>query len=361
MLKKFSSFVLLLVCILPIQAVSTSADSAILMEMESGRVLFEQNSQDEKLIASITKLMTALVALESDFPLQEKVEITAESYGTEGSSLYLELGEQLTLETLLYGLLLHSGNDAAMAIAVACYGSEEAFVEKMNETAAALSMEHSHFMNPHGLNAEGHYSSAYDMALLAQACLANETLGAMVATQNIHLEGRSFTNKNKLLWSYEGCIGMKTGYTERAGRTLVSAAERDGMTLICVTLNDRNDWVDHSSLFDYGFETYEMSEFGAGLTVEIPCDSSLLSFVTATVTESCRYPLAKGERISWVTSGEVGTNPMIKGQESGISAVIYCEEERILSFPLIYAEECNHLTVEKQGVWEKLKDLFNLK
>ena len=214
------------------QAVGTSAASAILMEADSGRVLYEQNADEPRLIASITKLMTALVALESGKSLDDVVTIQEEDTRTEGSALYLKPGEHVKLETLLYGLLLHSGNDAALAIARFCGGSVEDFVAGMNAKAQALGMTNSHFANPNGLNDQGHYSSARDMALLARACLENEYLAQMVSTRTITLEGRTFTNHNKLLWRYEGCVGMKTGFTERAGRTLVSAAQREGLSLI---------------------------------------------------------------------------------------------------------------------------------
>ena len=211
------------------QAVGTSASSAILMEAESGRVLYEQNAHEERLIASITKLMTALVALESGHDLEETVTVGEACTRAEGSSLYLRPGEEISLKGLLYGVMLRSGNDAALAVAEHCGGSVEEFVGRMNEKAAQLGMVNSHFANPNGLNAEGHYSSAYDMALLARACLENEALAEIAATKSATVDGRVLTNHNKLLWQYEGCIGLKTGYTEKAGRTLVSAARRGGM------------------------------------------------------------------------------------------------------------------------------------
>ena len=209
----FLAFLLVLTQIPAAQAVGTSASSAILMEAGSGRVLYEHNADEPRLIASITKLMTALVALESGKSLDDVVTIQAEDTRTEGSALYLKPGEHVKLETLLYGLLLHSGNDAALAIARFCGGSVEDFVAGMNARARELGMTNSHFANPNGLNDEGHYSSARDMALLARACLDNEYLAQMVSTRTITLEGRTFTNHNKLLWRYEGCVGMKTGFT----------------------------------------------------------------------------------------------------------------------------------------------------
>lgn len=260
-MKRFGAAAFAVLCLMAqmptASAVGTSASCAILMDAGSGRVLYEQEAHQPRLIASTTKLLTALVALESGHELDERVTIDPAWAGAEGSSIYLRAGEEVTLETLLYGMLLRSGNDAALAVAGCCGGTVEDFVAKMNAKAAELGMTDSHFANPNGLNDEEHYSTAYDMALLARACLENESLARMVATKSATFGTRTFTNHNKLLWRYEGCIGMKTGYTEKAGRTLVSAAQRDGLTLICVTLNDPNDWADHAALFDYGFEHYQ--------------------------------------------------------------------------------------------------------
>lgn len=187
------------------------------MEAESGRVLYAKDADTPRLIASTTKLMTALVALESGHSLEEVVTIPAEAAGVEGSSLYLKAGETVKLKTLLYGMLLQSGNDAATAVALYCAGSLEAFAQKMNEKAQQLGMTNSHFTNPTGLDGEEHYSSAYDMALLARACLDVPELKEITATRSTTMEGRTFVNHNKLLWRYEGCVGMKTGYTQGGG------------------------------------------------------------------------------------------------------------------------------------------------
>lgn len=341
-------------------ALSTSAQSAVLMELESGRVLYEKNANDQRLIASITKLLTALVAVERCDDLQEFVTITEESCGVEGSSLYLTTETEITLEALLYGLLLHSGNDAAHAIALHCSGSVDEFVALMNEKATSLGMVHSSFANPHGLNAEGHYSSAYDMALVAQACLHNQTVSTIAATEKITLCGRTFVNKNKLLSTYEGCIGMKTGYTEKAGRTLVSAAQRDGMTLICVTLNDPNDWVDHSKLFDFGFSTYSLMEFTPHMvsSTQIPLENSILPFAQVEMATPFYYPLAEGECLSPtlippesspVSSPNQGTvaQGFISWELDGIS---------IAMTPLVYAYSYENLVCESESIWEKLQD-----
>ena len=279
--------------------VTVSAQSAVLMEAESGRVLYAKDADTPRLIASTTKLMTALVALESGHSLEEDVTIPAEAAGVEGSSLYLKAGETVKLKTLLYGMLLHSGNDAATAVALTCACSLEAFAQKMNEKAQQLGMTNSHFTNPTGLDGEEHYSSAYDMALLARACLDVPELKEITATRSTPMEGRTFVNHNKLLWRYEGCVGMKTGYTQAAGRTLVSAAERDGMTLIAVTLNAPSDWADHAAMMDYGFANYQMEEaVTAGQSLcSLPVSGSLVPFVSLKAEETLRWPVGPGESL----------------------------------------------------------------
>lgn len=231
--------------------VDTSAKAAILMDAETGEVLYEKNARQQMRIASTTKIMTALVALEEG-SLHKRVCVKP-SHMAEGSSMYLKAGERVTIEELLYGLLLNSGNDAALALAEGCCGSVEAFVAEMNRRARKIGMEDSSFANPNGLDAEGHYSTAYDMALLACAALQQPTLVRIASTTEVSMDGRQMHNHNRLLRQTEGCIGLKTGYTEAAGRTLVSAAVRDGRVLTAVTLCDGDDWRDHAALYEYGF------------------------------------------------------------------------------------------------------------
>lgn len=297
-------------------APGTGASCAILMDADSRRILYEQNIHQPRQIASITKLMTALVAVEAEPDLGRVVRVQSEWLeGCEGSSIYLRAGEEITLEGLLYGLLLQSGNDAAAAIAWAVAGSQEAFVERMNRRAWELGMDHTSFANPSGLNHEDNYSTAYDMALLACACLANETVADICATPSATVGSRTFANHNRLLYQYEGCVGMKTGYTQKAGRTLVSAARREGQTLVCVTLNDPDDWADHTALLDYGFANYPsrvQCEQGQVLGRRA-VSGSLLPSVEAAAGEQVRYPLAQGEeleyRIEWAGALEAPVAP----------------------------------------------------
>ena len=232
------------------EAVEVSAAAAVLMDADSGRLLYEKNGEKRMLIASTTKLMTALVALEQG-GLQQEITVTG-GHMAEGSSMYLRPGEKLTLETLLYGLLLCSGNDAALAV-TECMGGAVPFVARMNEKAAELGMENTHFANPNGLDDEEHYSTAEDMARLAAAAMDDPVLRRVASTRTARIGGRTLTNHNKLLSRVEGCVGLKTGYTRAAGRTLVSCAERDGVRLVAVTLQDGDDWNDHASLYEQGF------------------------------------------------------------------------------------------------------------
>ena len=251
--------------------------------------------------------------------------------------MYLKIGEKVTVESLLYGLMLRSGNDGAEAIAGWCCGSREKFIARMNERAARLGMTDSHFADPSGLSDEGHWSSAYDMALLARACLAQPELAKIVSTRAITLEGRALVNHNKLLWRCPGCLGMKTGYTKKAGRTLVSAAEREGMTLICVTLNDPDDWADHIALLDWAFGRFAMEQVvRAGETLcRLPVGGSLLPFCPAVAGEGAALCLAQGEqpRLRLELDRTTLTAPVAAGEILG-RAVYELEGAALAAVPL---------------------------
>lgn len=360
MLKRLFSLALagaLLCCSLPVVRAEgavpgVSAASAVLMDADTGRVLYEKDSRTRRLIASTTKLMTALVALESGHDLNETVTVAREWTGAEGSSIYLRPGEELSLETLLYGLLLRSGNDAALAIAGHCGGTVEEFVSQMNRKAGELGMTDSSFANPNGLNAEGHYSSAYDMALLGRACLKNEALAKIMSTKSITLDTRTFTNHNKLLWRYEGCIGMKTGYTEKAGRTLVSAARRDGITLICVTLNDPSDWADHAALFDYGFANYAATQLArAGEVVgQLPVSGGLSPVCPVETAEEFSAALSDDESVTvdYELMEAALTAPVYAGTPVG-EVVYYVNSKELGRAPLTAARNVPAILVPKGG------------
>ena len=321
----------------PAGAVETSAASAALIEQSSGRVLYEQNAGQERLIASITKIMTAITALEHGDKAREYT-VTAQDMA-EGSSMYLKPGDVLRLEELLYGLMLASGNDAALAVAHCVSGSVEAFVELMNETARHLGLTHTHFVNPNGLDAEGHYSSAGDMAALAAYALQNQDFRRIVSTASITIGDRYLANHNKLLRMCEGCIGVKTGFTKAAGRTLVSAAVRDGMTLVCATLNDGNDWNDHMALLDYGFANYHMetaAPAGRVLASTLVREGTAVT-VPLAAAEDLRYPITDDEQLTVVARVPLSVPaPVVPGQVIG-EVCAYLEGEEVAKVDLMAA------------------------
>ncbi len=277
-------------------APGVSANNAVLIEQSTGRVLFEKDAHSQESIASITKIMTAIIAIESG-KMKEKVTVSREAIYTEGSSIYLEQGEKMTLEDLVYGLMLRSGNDAAVAIAEHVGGSLDGFVYLMNEKAKWLGMENTHFDNPHGLDSDNHYSSAYDMAILTQYAMNNEKYREISGTTSYKSDGRTYSwiNKNKLLTQYyEYCTGGKTGFTKKTGRTLVSTASKDGMDLIAVTLNAPDDWKDHMSLYEWGFENFDMKTLTDKGEVKfnlIDLNKSQIGFLR----DKIHYPLSDDE------------------------------------------------------------------
>lgn len=249
-----------------------SAQRYILVSADDFSVIDSANAYEQCEIASLTKIMTAIVALEICDELQREVTVSNEAIGVEGSSIYLKSGEVMTIEDLVWAVMLNSANDASVALAVACGGTVEDFVHLMNIKAKALCLENTHFENPNGLPSDNHYSCARDVALLSCYALSNDAFRKITSSYTHYIpycgteNGRQLVNHNKMLKLYDGCIGVKTGYTKSSGRCLVSAAEKDGVRLICVTLSDPNDWADHAALLDMGFEnsvknTWKKSEY----------------------------------------------------------------------------------------------------
>jgi len=282
------------------EGVSVSAVNAVLMEQESGRVLFEKDAHEKKKIASITKIMTAIIAIESG-KLNDMVTVSDQAYGTEGSSLYLQKGQKMKLEDLVYGLMLKSGNDAAVAIAEHVGGSLDGFVYLMNQKAEEIGMRNSSFSNPHGLdNTKKHYSTAYDMALLTRYAMNNEIFAKISGTKTHQAPNPNeawdykWGNKNKMLKLYRYSTGGKTGYTKLAKRTLVSTAEKDGFALVAVTLNAGDDWNDHISMFEEAYENYTQTKvLSAGKLKKIK--NSFYKNKVA-IIEDFEYPLTKEEQ-----------------------------------------------------------------
>ncbi len=239
-------------------AMSISAQSAVLMCVESGEILFEQNAHEQLSMASTTKIMTSLLALEAAVPEKEIV-VTKEMVSVEGTSMGLMPGDSISMRELVYGMLLQSGNDAANVVATVLGGNAKGFAEMMNARADEIGMKNTNFVTASGLDDDEHYSTAYDMALLAAECLKNPEFAAICSQKNARLTygnppyARTVTNHNRLLWSYPDAVGVKTGFTKKSGRCLVSAAKRGGITLVAVTLNAPDDWSDHKEMLDYGF------------------------------------------------------------------------------------------------------------
>ena len=248
-----------------VDSVGNYAQSAALIDVKSGRIIYSKQGDKSLPIASLTKIMTAIVAIEKG-KLTDPVRVSKNAFGKEGSSIYLKLGETISLADLLYGLMLRSGNDAATAIAEHVGGSLEGFVYLMNAKAEEIGMDNSHFTNPHGLDDKEHYASANDMAKLAAYALRNPVFQEIVKTRSKKVTREDqpwdsvWTNKNKMLVLYPGSDGVKTGFTKIARRCLVSSATRDNQQLVAVTLNDGNDWADHARMLDYGFAHYPLRQ-----------------------------------------------------------------------------------------------------
>ena len=279
---------------------AVSAESAVLMEQVSGRVLFEKDAHKKMKIASITKIMTAILAIESG-KMDETVTVSGNAFGTEGSSLFLQKGQKMKLEDLVYGLMLRSGNDAAVAIAEHVGGSLDGFILLMNQKAEEIGMENSSFTNPHGLdNTPDHYSTAYDMALLSRYAMMDETYRKISGTKEhrapntVEKWDYIWKNKNKMLRLYEYSTGGKTGFTKLARRTLVSTAEKDGLSLVAVTLNASSDWDDHMKLFGQAFKDYSL----ATVLKEGQVKNIKHTFYknNVTVREDFRFPLTEEEK-----------------------------------------------------------------
>ncbi len=341
---------------------SVSAHAAALLS-DNGEVLFQKNGDVRLGIASTTKIMTAIVALETS-SLDDEVVIPKEAVGIEGSSLYLKHGEILTVEELLYGLLLQSGNDAALALAIHIAGSVEGFVSIMNAKADSLGLIDTHFTNPHGLDDDEHYSTAVELGKITAYALKNEVFRKISSTytHKIRLDGneggRLLVNHNKLLKIYEGAIGVKTGFTKSTGRTLVGAAERDGLTLISVTLNDGDDWRDHAKMLDLGFSEYRRYEVAkAGeINLSVPINFGERSSCLITNDEIPPFTVKKGSVLEtrFIIPDSVNA-PIVKGMCLG-EIEFYCDGI-MLGKEVLYAVE--DIDRKRLSFWERLKNERN--
>ena len=338
---------------------SVAAKGAVLIDAQSGRVLFGQNENERFPMASTTKIMTALLALEN-CSLDEEVTASENASGVPGTSIYLGVGETLTMEEMLYGLLLRSGNDAAVAIAEHVAGSVEAFAARMNARAAELGAD-AHFVNPHGLDADGHEASALALARIFRQAMQSGDFRRITGTQRATIPwvgndfSRVLVSKNRLLTTYAGATGGKTGYTSDAGRCLVFSAEREGMELIGVVLSCPN-WFDEAGrMLDWGFENYRLeAPLSAGeLACEAAVEGGMADAVTAVAEGGLAAAVGEGEawRVEYDFPGGVRA-PVVKGEAIG-TATLYIEGTPAAQTALLAGED-----VESRGLASALKRLF---
>jgi len=343
------------VLLLPSHAAAISARKAVLMDAGTGRMLYEKDANSRSLVASTTKIMTALLICEQCNVL-DRMKIPAEAVGIEGSSMYLKEGEVLTLQELLYGLMLSSGNDAAVALAIYCGGTVEGFVQLMNDKAFRLGLSGTHFENPNGLDSPNHYSTARDLAVLAAYAMENPIFAQTVSTKTVRISNRSLQNHNKLLWRVEGADGVKTGYTKAAGRILVSSASRQGRRLICVTINDGNDWQDHAMLLEEGFSRYTLQRVVRegeclGTLSILGGDSEQVQLLAA---EEFLYPLSSEESPELLLSGPgFAYAPVVQGQNAGVG-YICLDGKPVGKVSLVYGQTVEQEKDQRRGLWEKM-------
>jgi len=341
-----------------IKSLNISAEKAFLIDKETGLVLYSKNCDVQSGMASTTKIMTSIIILENK-NLSDTIKITKESVGIEGSSIYLSEGEIFTVESLLYGLLLESGNDAAVALAIGLSGSVEDFSILMNEKASSLGMKNTNFSNPHGLSDDNHYSTARDMGILACYAMENETFRKIVSTKKAIIKPenseyiRYCTNHNKLLWSSNDITGIKTGYTKSDGRCLVSSSKTDDTELICVTLNSPDHWNDHLTLLSKGFETFKKRTLAqkGEYAFEILVVGGNKSVILAKNISEITLPLPEDIKINTkIVTPPFVYAPVEKGDIIG-ELRIFCEDKLIYSFPLCANES---VTQKKISFFKKI-------
>lgn len=300
-----------------------SAKSACLIVAESGEIVYEKDPYMKLPMASTTKMMTALVAAESGC-WEEVATVSLNAQNQEGSSIYLEENDKIKLSDLVSGMLLNSGNDAAVATAEHIAGTSDSFAKLMTERAREIGAMNTSFENPSGLDGENHYSTAYDLALIGSEVVKNEYLGPIIQSKEMKISNQDgdityLKNHNKLLWSYEGMIGVKTGFTKKSGRCLVTAAKRDGVTLVAVTLSDPCDWKDHKAMLDYGFEVCTSNtEIVAGKVLdEVKIGDEVLKLITKERLFAVDVRGIKEEREVKVSTVREFSAPINKGEKLG--------------------------------------------
>ena len=343
----------------PLRAEAVSARKACVLDAVSGRVLYEKDPDSQSLIASTTKIMTALLVCEQCNVL-DRMRIPKEAVGIEGSSMYLQEGEVLTIQELLYGLMLRSGNDAAVALAIYCGGTVEGFAELMNDKARNLGLRNTHFENPNGLDSPGHYSTARDLAVLASYAMENPIFRKTVSTKSLKMGQRCLTNHNKLLWRVEGADGVKTGYTRAAGRILVSSATRNNRRILAVSIDAPDDWNDHASLLEAGFSRYRIRQIvrkGQYVdTLEVAGGRNQQVRVLAAADFS--YALAPEEQPRLMLPGPGFVYaPAVEGADAGVAYVLVAGKA-VGKIPVVYGQTVEQEIPEEKSFFTKLRKSF---
>lgn len=339
----------------PTCVLADSAQSAILLDGHTGRVLYEKHVDKQSLIASTTKIMTALIVCQRCNVL-DRVRVPREAVGIEGSSMYLQAGEVITVQDLLYGLMLSSGNDAAVALAIHCAGTVEDFARMMNDKARELGLANTHFVNPHGLDSQQHYSTARDLAVLAAYAMQDPIFAKTVATKQVQAAGRYLINHNKLLWQVEGADGVKTGYTKAAGRILVSSAVQQGRRLVCVTISDRNDWTDHATFYQTGFSQFSQKQLvKAGMYLgTLAVSGGREDAVNVIAAEDFTFAVAPQETVTFCLSQKgFAYAPVVRDAFAGYAYV--CIDGKPFGKVPVYYEKTIEQFVPKKGTfWQKI-------
>ena len=359
-MKRLICVVLVLILLMPVNvsALADSAKAAIIINADTLEVIYSHNQETKLPMASTTKIMTALLLCEhGDF--EREITVTAEMLRVEGSSMGLLAGDKVTLHDLLYGLLLASGNDAANVVAFTLGKTINGFVKMMNQRAKELGLENTNFVTPSGLDAEGHYTTAYDLARLAATAIKNEAFAAAAASKTATLNygnppyRRTLTNHNKLLNSFDGAIGVKTGFTKKSGRCLVSAAKRDGKTVIAVTLNDPNDWQSHKQMLEYGFSVLKENIFGVDESYIVPVISGTSDILKVNIEPFSVYSLDdKGYEVE-INLPDFVYAPIKKNQKIG--SVIYKKNGQIIGKADICAKTDIKVKTAKLSFFDSIK------
>lgn len=356
-MKKIVFFLVLLILPFQVSAYSTSASCGILMDQDSGRILYSNNIHKVRSVASISKIMTGILAIESG-KLDSMVTIDDVILKAYGSAIYLQVGEEISLRNLVYGLMLRSGNDAALAIAKFVSGSVDEFVLLMNKKAKEIGMKNTTFNNPSGLDQEkGNYSTAYDMAILTSYAMKNDTYSKIVGTKKHTVKTNKnnylWKNKNKLLYNYSYTTGGKTGFTEIAKRTLVSTASKDNLNLVVVTLNDGNDFLDHKSLYEEAFSSLKSYELLKKGPIEI-LNENYYEGYDFIIKDSFSYPMYDEEKDSVLLSFRLEKKREYKKNDKVGVVNVFLGDKKIYETGIYLKEK-----VVKKSWLSKLGDWFS--